>query len=65
MVLSVNNILFDFVEEMQFLKKYMKLQKESYLIYFRSSSVNEDLRSTSSLILTLILSRSMELMKIS
>lgn len=44
MVLSVNNILFDFVEEMQFLKKYMKLQKESYLIYFRSSSVNEDLR---------------------
>jgi hypothetical protein len=40
----MNNILFEFVEEMQFLKKYMKLQKESYSLYFKSSSVKEDLR---------------------
>jgi hypothetical protein len=40
----MNNILFEFTEEMQFLKKYMKLQKESYALYFKSSSTNEDLR---------------------
>lgn len=40
----MNNISFEFTEEMQFLKKYMKLQKESYSLYFKSSSINEDLR---------------------
>ena len=40
----MNSILFEFVEEMQFLKKYMRLQKESYSFYFKSSSVDEGLR---------------------
>jgi len=40
----MNNIVSEFVEEMQFLKKFMKLQKESYSCYFRSDSRDNDLR---------------------
>ena len=41
----MNKILQDFTNEMEFLKKYMKLQKKSYSDYFKSSSVPEDLKS--------------------
>lgn len=40
----MNKILEDFIHEMEFLKKYMELQRKSYSHYFKSSSGNEEVR---------------------
>lgn len=41
----MNNILKEFIDELEFLKKYMELQRKSYALFFKSSSDSENLKS--------------------